>query len=158
MRQVKLSCELRNRQRHQSPIQQKHQMAKRKASQPRTNISKFVSRNRLKDIAVSTDLRAQDRRRPKPRGKEKVSAERKVERLRQSQPGQPFGDEAWTERTAKRLDLQSTLRPRDRPRKSLKRILTPSRPRDLPERPSVCPKCKSPRWDKPKLFEREKRT
>lgn len=23
------------------------------------------------------------------------------------------------------------------------------------ERPSVCPKCKSPRWDKPKLFERK---
>lgn len=23
------------------------------------------------------------------------------------------------------------------------------------ERPSVCPSCKSPRWDKPKLFERK---
>jgi predicted Zn-ribbon and HTH transcriptional regulator len=23
------------------------------------------------------------------------------------------------------------------------------------ERPSVCPKCKSPRWDKPKKFERK---
>ena len=23
------------------------------------------------------------------------------------------------------------------------------------ERPSVCPKCKSPRWDKEKLFERK---
>lgn len=27
-------------------------------------------------------------------------------------------------------------------------------PRELPERPHVCPKCKSPRWDKPKLYER----
>ena len=28
-------------------------------------------------------------------------------------------------------------------------------PRDQDERPSVCPKCKSPRWDKPKLYERK---
>lgn len=29
-------------------------------------------------------------------------------------------------------------------------------PRDLAERPRVCPKCKSPNWDRPKLFERKK--
>lgn len=28
-------------------------------------------------------------------------------------------------------------------------------PRTEGERPSVCPKCKSPRWDKEKLFERK---
>jgi len=32
--------------------------------------------------------------------------------------GVPFGDTIWTEKTAKRLKLQSTLRPRGRPRKS----------------------------------------
>jgi putative transposase len=31
--------------------------------------------------------------------------------------GTPYGDDRWTERTARRLDLQSTLRPRGRPRK-----------------------------------------
>lgn len=29
-------------------------------------------------------------------------------------------------------------------------------PRTPGERPVTCPKCKSPRWDKPKLFERGK--
>jgi predicted Zn-ribbon and HTH transcriptional regulator len=28
-------------------------------------------------------------------------------------------------------------------------------PREKGERPVTCPKCKSPRWDKPKLFERK---
>ncbi len=32
--------------------------------------------------------------------------------------GQPFGDEAWVHRTARRLGLESTLRPRGRPRTS----------------------------------------
>ena len=32
--------------------------------------------------------------------------------------GSPFGDATWTEQTASRLGLQSTLRPRGRPRKS----------------------------------------
>jgi putative transposase len=32
--------------------------------------------------------------------------------------GTPFVDASWQERTAQRLDLQSTLRPRGRPRKS----------------------------------------
>ena len=31
--------------------------------------------------------------------------------------GRPLGDETWTMRTAERLDLESTLRPRGRPRK-----------------------------------------
>lgn len=34
------------------------------------------------------------------------------------QRGQPFGDERWTGRTVKRLSLETTLRPRGRPRKS----------------------------------------
>ena len=32
--------------------------------------------------------------------------------------GAPFGEASWQERTAKRLDLRSTLRPRGRPRKA----------------------------------------
>jgi putative transposase len=32
--------------------------------------------------------------------------------------GQPYGNQAWVEETAARLDLQSTLRPRGRPRKA----------------------------------------
>ena len=31
--------------------------------------------------------------------------------------GTPFGSEGWTQRTARRLDLETTLRPRGRPRK-----------------------------------------
>jgi putative transposase len=34
--------------------------------------------------------------------------------------GSPFGDAAWTERTVQRLELQSTLRPRGRPRRENK--------------------------------------
>jgi putative transposase len=32
--------------------------------------------------------------------------------------GSPFGSDVWTERTIRRLDLESTIRPRGRPRKS----------------------------------------
>jgi putative transposase len=32
--------------------------------------------------------------------------------------GAPYGDPAWSERTAKRLGLESSLRPRGRPRKA----------------------------------------
>lgn len=47
-----------------------------------------------------------------------AQSDNEVERLRQSvHRGQPYGDEAWTERTAQRLDLESTFRPRGRPRK-----------------------------------------
>jgi putative transposase len=35
--------------------------------------------------------------------------------------GSPLGDARWTERTAERLDLQSTIRPRGRPRKASKK-------------------------------------
>ncbi len=28
-------------------------------------------------------------------------------------------------------------------------------PRELPEKPRVCPKCKSANWDRPKKFERQ---
>src|SRR5207248_196178 len=34
------------------------------------------------------------------------------------QRGRPFGDAAWQKRTAKRLGLESTFRPRGRPRKA----------------------------------------
>lgn len=45
--------------------------------------------------------------------------EKQLERLRQSvNRGQPYGEESWIERTAKRLNLQSTFRPRGRPRKT----------------------------------------
>ncbi len=38
--------------------------------------------------------------------------------LRRSvQRGQPYGDEVWVERVARRLGLESTLRPRGRPLK-----------------------------------------
>ncbi len=29
-------------------------------------------------------------------------------------------------------------------------------PRQHEEKPRVCPKCKSPNWDRPKMFERKK--
>ena len=45
--------------------------------------------------------------------------EAELEALRRSVVrGAPFGEASWRERTAKRLDLQSTLRARGRPRKS----------------------------------------
>jgi putative transposase len=48
-----------------------------------------------------------------------VETEVELEALRRSlQRGAPYGDEAWTERTAKRLGLESTLRPRGRPAKA----------------------------------------
>jgi REP-associated tyrosine transposase len=34
--------------------------------------------------------------------------------------GSPFGDEVWTERTVRRLELETTLRPRGRPKKAEK--------------------------------------
>ena len=34
------------------------------------------------------------------------------------QRGSPLGDETWIERTARRVGLESTLRPRGRPKKS----------------------------------------
>jgi putative transposase len=44
--------------------------------------------------------------------------EAELERLRRSVVrGAPFGDVEWQRRTAERLGLQSTLRPRGRPRK-----------------------------------------
>lgn len=43
-----------------------------------------------------------------------------LEALRRSvQRGAPYGNEAWIERTARKLDLGSTLRPRGRPRREL---------------------------------------
>ena len=42
-----------------------------------------------------------------------------LESLRVSvQRGRPFGSEKWQKRTAKRLDLESTMRPRGRPKKT----------------------------------------
>jgi putative transposase len=47
-----------------------------------------------------------------------VETEAELAALQRSvQRGAPYGDEAWTERTAKRLGLESALRPRGRPRK-----------------------------------------
>jgi hypothetical protein len=37
---------------------------------------------------------------------------------RSNATGLPYGDEAWTRRLAKRLDLDLTIRPRGRPRKN----------------------------------------
>src|SRR5205085_2239026 len=45
-----------------------------------------------------------------------------VEALRRSvRRGQPFGDAGWTQRTARELGLASTLRPRGRPRKEVRK-------------------------------------
>jgi putative transposase len=45
--------------------------------------------------------------------------EAELDTLRRSvQRGTPFGSQQWTKRSANRLDLQSALRPRGRPRKS----------------------------------------
>jgi putative transposase len=44
--------------------------------------------------------------------------EAELEALRRCvQRGQPYGEEAWAKRVARRLGLESTLRPRGRPRK-----------------------------------------
>ncbi len=44
--------------------------------------------------------------------------EAELEALRRSvQRGSPFGDESWSEKAIRRLGLESTLRPRGRPRK-----------------------------------------
>jgi REP-associated tyrosine transposase len=41
-----------------------------------------------------------------------------LQRLRMSaERGQPYGKESWAKETARRLGLESTLRPRGRPRK-----------------------------------------
>ncbi len=51
-----------------------------------------------------------------------VQTEEELAALRQSiVRGAPFGDERWAERTAKRLGLESSLRPRGRPRKPPKK-------------------------------------
>jgi putative transposase len=43
--------------------------------------------------------------------------EKEIQAVRWSlKRGSPFGDETWVESTARRLDLESTLRPRGRPR------------------------------------------
>ena len=43
--------------------------------------------------------------------------EREVEAIRKSiQRGNPYGDEAWSERAVRKLGLETTLRPRGRPR------------------------------------------
>ncbi len=44
--------------------------------------------------------------------------EGELEALRRCvQRGQPYGEEGWSKRVARRLGLESTLRPRGRPRK-----------------------------------------
>lgn len=45
--------------------------------------------------------------------------EAELEALRRcTKRGQPYGSEAWIERTARKLNLESTLRPRGRPKKA----------------------------------------
>lgn len=47
-----------------------------------------------------------------------AQTETEVEALQRAiKRGRPFGDEKWSQRTAERLELESTLRPRGRPRK-----------------------------------------
>ena len=47
-----------------------------------------------------------------------AQSEAELAALRESvRRGRPFGDVAWQRRTARRLGLESTLRPRGRPRK-----------------------------------------
>ena len=47
-----------------------------------------------------------------------AQSEAELAAVRESvRPGRPFGDVAWQRRTARRLGLESTLRPRGRPRK-----------------------------------------
>jgi putative transposase len=49
----------------------------------------------------------------------KVQPKQQLEQIRRSVVrGQPYGGEKWTKRTADKLGLESTLRPRGRPRKS----------------------------------------
>ena len=44
-------------------------------------------------------------------------SEKEIDAVRWSvKRGSPFGNETWVESTARRLDLESTLRPRGRPR------------------------------------------
>ena len=45
-------------------------------------------------------------------------AEAEIERLREClRRRRPYGDETWTIKTARRMDLEASLRPRGRPRK-----------------------------------------
>jgi len=51
-------------------------------------------------------------------------AKRELEAVRVSVArGRPFGDEDWQSRTAKRLGLESTFRPRGRPKKAAREVL-----------------------------------
>ena len=45
--------------------------------------------------------------------------EAELEAVRQSVRGQPFGSEAWVMKTASRLGLETTLRPRGWPKKAV---------------------------------------
>jgi putative transposase len=49
--------------------------------------------------------------------------EAELEAVRQSvRRGQPFGSEAWVAKTASRLSLETTLRPRRRPKKAVAEV------------------------------------
>lgn len=64
-------------------------------------------------------------------------SEREVARVRTSlYRGAPFGSDAWMRRTADRLDLASTLRPRGRPKKPLSE-LNPSYRKALGRKASI---------------------
>lgn len=73
-------------------------------------------------IASEARLPLSDWPLPRPsRWKEHINrpqSEQELEAIRRSlRRGQPYGGEAWTERIAHKFGLESTLRPRGRPRK-----------------------------------------
>jgi putative transposase len=62
---------------------------------------------------------------PRPRGwtaqVNQPQTEAELQAIRRCvQRGQPLGDERWTERMVRRLGLETTMRPRGRPRKATK--------------------------------------
>jgi len=52
-----------------------------------------------------------------------LQTQEELESVRQCvQRGRPFGQEAWVQRTTRRLNLESTLRPRGRPRITIQKV------------------------------------
>lgn len=79
----------------------------------------------------------------KPNWRDHVNApqtEAEIAALRRSiQRGCPFGDEPWSNRTVRRLGLESTLRPRGRPKTTKQWFLTPLFTQNGPETMSIAP-------------------
>ena len=86
-------------------------------------------RRRQKDAAVSALLAAWPSVEPVGwlRQVNQAQTKSEVEALRRSVVrGTPFGSQGWMQRTARRLGLESTLRPRGRPRKKRQNEATPA--------------------------------